>query len=93
MKNALGGLLSQIPAEAMEMTILNNRTMNVPRRAFRALSKRLEIAIERDIAVLIHTTSKIIMGPGLMETISSRKAAATMRNTIIEAAAQMRKSM
>ena len=49
-------------------------------------------AKESEIAVLIHTMSKIIIGAGLMLTISRRNAAATRRNIIIETKAERRKS-
>ena len=92
MKNALGGSLFHIATAAMEMTILIKRTRNVPTRAFRACPKRVDIAKERDIAVLVQTKRTMIMGPGLMDTISRRKAAATRRKIAIDAVADRKKS-
>ena len=92
MKNGLGGSLSQIAAAAMEMTILIRRIMNVPISAFRALSKMLESAKERDIAVLSQTMSRMMIGPGLMDTISKRNATAIRRKMIIDNAAERAKS-
>jgi hypothetical protein len=92
MKYGAGGSLFQIAVAAIEITILMSRTKNVPTRAFRAFPKRVEIAKERDIAVLIQTIKRMIMGPGLMDTISRRKAAATRRKIDIAIVAERRKS-
>ena len=92
MKYGAGGSLFQIAVAAMEITILISRTRNVPTSAFRALPKRVDIAKERDIAVLIQTIRTMIMGPGLMDTISRRKAAATRRKMAIDITAESKKS-
>jgi len=92
MKYGLGGSLFQIAVAAMEITILISRTRNVPTSAFRAFPKIVDIAKEREIAVLTQTISTIIIGPGFMETISRRKAAATSRKMMIDAIAERRKS-
>ena len=92
MKYGAGGSLFQIAVAAIEITILIRRTRNVPTRALRALPKRTDMAKERDMAVLIQTRRTMIMGPGLMDTISRRKAAATRRNIDIEIVAERRKS-
>ena len=92
MKYGAGGSLFQIAVAAIEITILINKTRNVPTSAFLAFPKRVLIAKESEIAVLIHTMSKIIIGAGLMLTISRRNAAATRRNIIIETKAERRKS-
>lgn len=92
MKYGAGGSLFQIAVAAIEITILINNTRNVPTRAFLAFPKIVLIANEIEIAVLIHTMSKIMIGAGLMLTISRRKAAATRRNIAIDARAESRKS-
>jgi hypothetical protein len=92
MKYGAGGSLFQIAVAAMEITILINSTRNVPTRAFLAFPKIVLIANESEIAVLIQTTRRIIIGAGLMLTISRRKAAATRRNITMETNAESRKS-
>lgn len=93
MKNGFGGSLSHIAAAAIEMTMLISRMMNVPISAFRALSKILERANERDIAVLSQTISRMMIGPGLMDTISKRNAFAIRRKMIIDNADERAKSI
>jgi len=93
MKYGLGGSIFQIAVAEIDMTILMSNRRKVPIRAFLAFPKRVEIAKERDIAVFTQTKSRIIIGPGLIETISKRKAAATRRNMIIDTVAEMKKSM
>ena len=61
--------MSQIAAAEIEMTMLIRRRMNVPTRAFRALSNILERANDREIAVLIQISNRMIIGPGLIEMI------------------------
>ena len=92
MKYGLGGSLFHIAVAAIEITMLIKRIKNVPTKEFLALPKRLEIANDKEIAVLIQTISKMIIGPGLIETISRRNAAATKRKIIIEINADSRKS-
>ena len=93
MKYGLGGSLFHIAVAAIEITILMSKTKNVPTRAFLALPNNVDIANDSDIAVLIQTISRIIIGPGLIETISRRNAAATRRNIAIERSAERRKSI
>jgi hypothetical protein len=92
MKYGLGGSLSHIAVAAIEITILISRTKNVPTRAFLAFPNNVDIANDRDIAVLIHTIKRIIIGPGLIETISRRNAAAARRNIAMERNAEIKKS-
>lgn len=92
MKYGLGGSLSHIAVPAMEITMLIRRSKKVPMRALRALPKRVEMAKERDIAVLIQTRRTMMMGPGLMLMISRRKPAAMSRKMHIESVAERKKS-
>ena len=92
MKYGAGGSLFQIAVAAIEITILMRRTKNVPTSAFRAFPNRADMAKERDIAVLIQTMRRMIIGPGLMDTISRRNAAATRRKIDIDIVAERRKS-
>ena len=92
MKKGAGGSLFQIAVAAMEMTILIRSTRNVPTRAFLAFPKIVLIANDREIAVLIHTINRIIIGAGLMLTISKRNAAATSRKIAIDTRAESKKS-
>jgi predicted metal-dependent TIM-barrel fold hydrolase len=92
MKYGEGGSLFQIAVAAIEMTILIKSTRNDPTSAFRAFPKSVEIAKESDMAVLIHTKRRRIIGPGDMETISRRNIAPTMRKIIIDMVAERRKS-
>ena len=92
MKYELGGSLFQIAVAAIDITILINKTKNDPTRAFRAFPNKVEIAKERDMAVFIHIMERMTMGPGFIETISRRKAAAIIRNIVIDIIADNRKS-
>ena len=92
MKYALGGSLFQIAVAAIEITILMRSTKNVPTRAFRAFPNKVDIANDKEIAVLTQTKRRIIIGPGLIETISRRKAAAIKRNIVIDKFAEREKS-
>jgi hypothetical protein len=49
---------------AMEITILISKTRNVPTSAFLAFPNMVDIANDRDIAVLIQTINNIIIGAG-----------------------------
>lgn len=92
MKYGLGGLLSHIAVAATEMTILMSKTKKAPTRAFRASLNIVDIANDRDIAALIQTINRMIIGPGLIETISRRNPAATKRNIAMDTIAERRKS-
>lgn len=74
------------------MTILIRSTRKVPTSAFLAIPNIVLIAKDNEMAVLIHTIKRIIIGPGLILTISSRKAAATSKNIVIDTKAERRKS-
>jgi predicted metal-dependent TIM-barrel fold hydrolase len=74
------------------MTILIKSTKNAPTRAFRAFPKSVEMAKESEMAVLIHTKRTRMIGPGDIDTISSRNIAATMRKIVIDTVAERRKS-
>jgi hypothetical protein len=93
MKYASGGLISQIATAATETKMLMRRTMNVPRRAFRAFEKKVERKKLRDMAVLIHKRSSMIMGPGEMVMISILNARATRRKISVEIRDERKKSM
>ena len=92
MKYRLGGSLFQIAVAAMEITILISNTKNVPSSAFRALPNNVEIANDSEMAVLTQTIKRIIMGPGLIETISSRNAVATNKKIDMDEIAETKKS-
>lgn len=92
MKYGAGGLISQIATAATEMKILMSKTMNVPISAFLASLNNVDIANERAMAVLIQTNSTMMIGPGLRETISSRKATAMSRKIIVATPAERAKS-
>jgi len=72
------------------MTILIRRTKNDPTSAFRAFPDNVEIAKDKEIAVLIHTKRRMIISPGLIETISRRKMAVMMSKIMIERLAERR---
>ena len=77
---------------AIEITIDMSKTRKVPTNAFLALEKIVLMANESEIAVFIHIMRTIIIGAGLMDTISRRNAADIRRNIAIEQVALSRKS-
>lgn len=93
MKYGAGGSLFQIAVAAIEITILINNTRNVPINAFLAFPKMVDIANDSAMAVFIHTRSKMQIGPGFIETISRRNAAATRRKMNMDRVAEIRKSI